>query len=160
MEQLFESQDWKSAPFLAEQSYICCGAVTLLWGTGRCLLYTWKLLVIWPKKMCLRDVQQIFAKTRNPWWGHFTTKTSKDPLQIHCLVLPTRKRILGNLFSQRKYFHILFLFYKRFLIKSTAFLSYTNKSNMWLLSRLSPLNKNAFEAFCNFLSILLITWTS
>lgn len=42
--QLLERQDSQSAPFLAEESYICCSAVTLLRGTGRWRLYTWHCL--------------------------------------------------------------------------------------------------------------------
>lgn len=127
MEQLFESQDSKPAPWLAAGSYICCVEVTLLWGTGRGLLCTRKLLGIWPEKMCVCHVQQAFAQTRNPWLGCFTVKSSKDPLPLHCLVSQTRKlaHFRKCIFSKKLFFIFVHFFpYRRFFILCTI------KSNM------------------------------
>lgn len=130
MEQFFESQDSKSGPPLAEYSYICCGEVTLLWGTGRWLLYTWKLLVTWPKKMCLPYVSYTSAKSTNSDWAASPLNPPKMFYKI-TVYEPENKHIVENIFSQKKYFSH-FIFSKRFFIKSTIFLLRPIKSNRWL----------------------------
>lgn len=127
--QVLESGDSKSVPFLAEQSYICCGEVAPV-GDSELPSLCMTTACNPAKENGFAPCTANLCQAQEPQLGCLTVKTSGELLHIHCLQIREQAYYRRCIISEEIFAH--FTFYRRIFIKSTICLLYAVKSTRWL----------------------------